>query len=296
MNSGDPREPLAAPGGGPDDEFFGHAHLTNIDASGRTLRAELREVWAYRDLLILLIRRDVSVRYKQSVVGIGWALVQPLLTMLIFTVIFGNFAKLPSEGYPYAIFTMCALVPWTLFARALGGASGSIVGSSGMITKVYFPRLILPIGKTVSGLVDFGVAFGLLTIMLVAYGVAPSVGLMLLPVFVLIALAAALGVGLWLTALNVKYRDVGVLIPFLTQLWMYGSPIAYSSEIVPDRWVWLYSINPIFGVVEGFRWALLGKAAPALGPLVLSFGIVILLLLSGLWYFRRTEREFADNI
>jgi lipopolysaccharide transport system permease protein len=165
-----------------------------------------------------------------------------------------------------------------------------------MITKVYFPRLILPIGKTVSGLVDFGVAFCLLLVMLVIYGVEPSVGLFLLPVFVLIALAAALGVGLWLTALNVKYRDVGVLIPFLTQVWMYGSPIAYSAEIVPGRWLWLYSLNPLFGVVEGFRWALLGKSAPALGPLALSSGIVILMLASGLWHFRRTEREFADNI
>ena len=279
------------------EEVFGHAHVTEIGSNLRNLRGELREIWAYRDLLFLLIRRDVSVRYKQSAVGIGWALIQPLLTMLIFTVVFGKFAKLPSEGYPYAVFTMCALVPWTFFARALGGASGSIVGSSNMITKVYFPRLILPISKTVSGIVDFAVAFGLLVAMLLIYRVVPSLtGLLLLPLFLFMALATAFGIGLWLTALNEKYRDVGLLVPFLTQIWMYVSPIAYSSEIVPERYVWLYSLNPIFGVVEGFRWALLGKAAPALGPLLLSCGVVLLLSISGLWYFRRTEHSFADNI
>lgn len=278
------------------EDHFGHAHLTEISASANSLRTELRELWAYRDLLMLLIRRDVSIRYKQSAVGIGWAVLQPLMTMLIFTVVFGNFAKLPSEGYPYALFTMCALVPWTFFARALGGASGSIVGSAGMVTKVYFPRLVLPISKTVSGIVDFGVAFGLLVVMLLIYRVPPSIGLLWLPFFVLLAMATALGIGLWLTALNVKYRDIGLLVPFLTQIWMYISPIAYSSTIVPDRWIWLYSLNPITGVVEGFRWALLGKAPPPAGPLALSCAVVVVMLFSGLWYFRRTERSFADMI
>lgn len=279
------------------EEVFGHAHVTEISSGMRPLREELREIWAYRDLLTLLIRRDISIRYKQSAVGIGWALIQPLLTMLIFTVVFGKFAKLPSEGYPYAVFTMCALVPWTFFVRALGGASGSIVGSSNMITKVYFPRLILPISKTVSGVVDFAVAFGLLVVLLLIYRVSPSsTGLLLLPLFVLMTLATALGIGLWLTALNVKYRDIGLLVPFLTQIWMYVSPIAYSSEIIPDRFVWIYSLNPIFGVVEGFRWALLGKAAPDLVPLAVSTTVVLLMLVSGLWYFRRTEHSFADNI
>ena len=279
------------------EEVFGHAHVTEISSSMRPLREELREIWAYRDLLTLLIRRDISIRYKQSAVGIGWALIQPLLTMLIFTVVFGKFAKLPSEGYPYAVFTMCALVPWTFFVRALGGASGSIVGSSNMITKVYFPRLILPISKTVSGVVDFAVAFGLLVALLLFYRVSPSsTGLLLLPLFVLMTLVTALGIGLWLTALNVKYRDIGLLVPFLTQIWMYVSPIAYSSEIIPDRFVWIYSLNPIFGVVEGFRWALLGKTAPDLVPLTVSTAVVLLMLVSGLWYFRRTEHSFADNI
>ncbi|GMU43169.1 MAG: ABC transporter permease [Xanthomonadales bacterium] len=278
------------------ETHFGHAHLTEINASGHSFAAEMREVWAYRDLLLLLIQRDISIRYKQSAVGIGWAVLQPLLTTVIFTVVFGNFARLPSEGYPYALYTMCAMVPWTFFTRALGGASTSIVSSSGMITKVYFPRLVLPISKTVSGLVDFAVAFGMLILLLLAYRVTPSLGLLLLPLFVLLALATAFGIGLWLTALNVKYRDIGLLVPFLTQIWMYASPIAYSSEIVPARWLWVYSLNPIFGVVEGFRWALLGKAAPALGPLALSCAVVVAMLASGIWYFRRTEREFADNI
>lgn len=279
------------------EEVFGHGHVTEIGSGLRSLRDDVREVWAYRDLLFLLIRRDVSIRYKQSAVGIGWALIQPLLTMLIFTVVFGNFARLPSEGYPYALFTMCALVPWTFFVRALGGASGSIVGSSNMVTKVYFPRLVLPISKTVSGIVDFAVAFALLAVMLLIYRVSPSLtGLLLLPIFLFMALATAFGIGLWLTALNVKYRDVGLLVPFLAQIWMYVSPIAYSSEIVPERYVWIYSLNPLFGVVEGFRWAMLGKTAPEPGPLLLSCGVVLLLSISGLWYFRRTEHTFADNI
>ena len=278
------------------EEQFSHGHLTEISASSNSLASEVRELWAYRDLLLLLIQRDVSIRYKQSAVGIGWAILQPLLTTLIFTVVFGSFAKLPSDGYPYALYVMCAMVPWTFFSRALSGASGSIVGASGMVTKVYFPRLVLPISKTVSGLVDFAVAFVLLIVLLVVYRVMPTIGVLMLPLFILLALATALGIGLWLTALNVKYRDIGLLVPFLTQIWMYVSPIAYSSQIVPQKYLWLYSLNPIYGVVEGFRWALLGKAAPATGPLAISCGVVVLMLASGIWYFRRTEREFADNI
>ena len=278
------------------EEAFGHAHVTEIGAEGKSLGAELRELWAYRDLLALMIRRDISIRYKQSAVGIGWAVVQPLVTMLIFTVVFGKFARLPSEGYPYAVFTMCALVPWTFFSRALAGTSASMVGSANMIKKVYFPHLVLPISKTVSGLLDFAVAFGVLAVMLVIYRVQPSMGLVLLPLFLLMAILTALGIGLWLAALNVKYRDIGLLVPFLTQIWMYVSPIAYSSEIVPRQWIWVYSLNPIFGVVEGFRWALLGKAAPAAGPLALSCGVIVVMLVGGFWYFRRTERDFADVI
>jgi lipopolysaccharide transport system permease protein len=278
------------------DEFFGHAHVTEIDSRGRSLRSDLRELWAYRDLLTLLIRRDVSVRYKQSAIGIAWAVVQPVVLMTIFSIVFGRFAKLPSEGYPYSVFTLCALVPWLYFARALTGTSDSIVGSSNLVTKVYFPRLIIPLSKTASGLIDFAIAFGVLALVLAWYRILPGPELLLLPLFIAIAMLTAFAIGLWLTALNVKYRDIGLLVPFMTQIWMYASPIAYSTTLVPEPWRWIYSLNPIVGVVEGFRWALLGKAPPAMGPMVLSLAIVLLLLVGGLIYFRRTERTFADII
>jgi lipopolysaccharide transport system permease protein len=289
--------PSALPGTDPlRDEFFGHTHVTEIDARGRLLRNDLRELWAYRDLLTLLIRRDVSVRYKQSAIGIAWAVVQPIVLMIIFSVVFGRFAKLPSEGYPYSVFTLCALLPWLYFAKALSGTSDSIVGASNLVTKVYFPRLIIPLSKTVSGLVDFAIAFGVLAVVLAWYRIVPGPALLLLPLFIAIAMLTALTIGLWLTALNVKYRDIGLLVPFMTQIWMYASPIAYSTTLVPEQWRWIYSLNPIVGVVEGFRWALLGKTPPAMGPMLLSLAIVIVLLAGGLIYFRRTERTFADII
>jgi lipopolysaccharide transport system permease protein len=277
-------------------DYFGHGHLTEISAAGRSLRGDLREIWAYRDLLALLVRRDVTIRYKQSAVGIGWAVVQPLVLMAIFSVVFGRFARLPSDGFPYPLFTLCALVPWLYFARSLTGTSDSLVGSAHLVTKVYFPRLILPLSKTLSGLVDFAVAFGLLVLLLAWYRVVPGWGLLLLPAFAAIAMLTALGVGLWLTALNVKYRDIGVLVPFLAQIWMYASPIAYSTALVPKQWLWLYSLNPMVGVVEGFRWALLGKAPPDAGPMLLSLLIVLLMFAGGLAFFRRTEHTFADVI
>jgi lipopolysaccharide transport system permease protein len=289
--------PSARPGTDPlRDEFFGHTHVTEIDARGRLLRNDLRELWAYRDLLTLLIRRDVSVRYKQSAIGIAWAVVQPIVLMIIFSVVFGRFAKLPSEGYPYSVFTLCALLPWLYFAKALSGTSDSIVGASNLVTKVYFPRLIIPVSKTVSGLVDFAIAFGVLAVVLAWYRILPGPALLLLPLFIAIAMLTALTIGLWLTALNVKYRDIGLLVPFMTQIWMFASPIAYSTTLVPEQWRWIYSLNPIVGVVEGFRWALLGKTPPAMGPMLLSLAIVIVLLAGGLIYFRRTERTFADII
>lgn len=278
------------------EEVFGHSHLTEIASGSRSLRSDLREIWAYRDLLFLLIRRDITVRYKQSAIGIAWAVVQPVVLMTIFTVVFGSFAKLSSEGYPYALFTLCALLPWLYFARSLSGTSDSLVGSSHLVSKVYFPRLILPISKTVSGLVDFAVAFGIVVVLLLWYRVAPGPAVLLLPVFIAIAMLTAFSIGLWLTALNVKYRDIGLLVPFVTQIWMYASPIAYSVTLVPEQWRWVYSLNPIVGVVEGFRWALLGKAPPQIGPMLLSLGIVILLFVGGIAHFRRTERTFADVI
>lgn len=278
------------------EEFFGHEHLTEIGSGGRSLRGELREIWAYRDLLTLLIRRDISLRYKQSAIGIAWAVVQPVVLMAIFAVVFGHFAKLPSDGVPYPLFSLAALLPWLYFSKALTSASDSLVGSAHLVSKVYFPRLILPISKTVSGLVDFVISFGILAGLLVWYRVMPGPALLLLPAFLAIAMLTAFAIGLWLTALNVKYRDVGILVPFVTQVWMYVSPIAYSTSLVPEQWRWLYSLNPIVGVVEGFRWALLGKAPPQAGPMVISLGIVFLLLIGGMAYFRRTERGFADVI
>jgi lipopolysaccharide transport system permease protein len=216
--------------------------------------------------------------------------------MAIFTIVFGRFAKLPSDGVPYPVFTLCALVPWLYFARSLTGTSDSLVASSHLVTKVYFPRLILPIGKAFSGLIDFAIAFGLLVVLLAWYGMAPTWGLLLLPAFVAVAMMTALALGLWLTALNVKYRDIGIVVPFLTQVWMYASPIAYSTSLVPAKWLWVYSLNPMVGVVEGFRWALLGKPLPPTGPFLLSWLIVLLMFAGGLAYFRRTERTFADVI
>ena len=260
------------------------------------LHVNLKEVWAYRELLMLLAWRDVSVRYKQSAVGIGWAIIQPLLMMIIFTIVFGRFAKLPSEGIPYPIFTYCALLPWNYFARSLTDSSNSLVGSAHLITKVYFPRLIIPLSKVFAGLVDFGVAFVILLVMMVWYGIMPNMGILLLPVFILIAMLTSLGIGLWLTAINVKYRDVVFVVPFLAQFWMYASPVAYSMTIVPEKWQWLYGLNPMVGVIEGFRWAMLGKAPPDPAVMLLSVFIIFLILVSGLFYFKKMEKTFADIV
>ena len=278
------------------DEFFGHRHLTEISQGGRSLRSDLREIWLYRDLLFLLTSRDVTLRYKQSTLGVAWAVLQPLILMATFSIVFGRFAKLPSDGYPYPLFVLCALLPWQYFSRSVSGSSSSLVSSASLVTKVYFPRLILPISKTLSGLVDLGVSFLLLGCVLAWYRVMPGWQLVLLPVFVAIAMVTALAVGLWLTALNVRYRDIGLIVPFLVQIWMYASPIAYSMNLVPQHWRWIYSLNPLVGVVEGFRWALLGKAPPDSGPMLVSMLMVVLLLVGGLAYFRRTERNFADVI
>lgn len=257
---------------------------------------DLRELWAYRELLFVLAWRDVSVRYKQSAVGIGWAIIQPLMMMVIFTVIFGKFAKLPSEGVPYPIFTFCALLPWNYFARSMADSGNSLVGSSHLVTKVYFPRLVLPLSRVFAGLIDFGIGFVILLGMMVWYGITPTIGLLFLPVFLFVAMLAALGVGLWLTAMNVKYRDVTFVIPFLVQFWMFASPVAYSTTIVPERWQWVYALNPMVGVIEGFRWALLGKAPPDAEMILVSLGAILLLLTSGLFYFKKMERTFADII
>jgi lipopolysaccharide transport system permease protein len=276
--------------------YFGHRHRTVIKPSSGWQTLDLREVWAYRELLGILAWRDVSIRYKQSVAGIGWAIIQPLMTMVIFTIIFGKFAKLPSDGLPYPVFAYCALLPWNYFAQSLSGSSDSLVGSSYLITKVYFPRLILPLSRVSSGLIDFGVAFIILIGMMAWYRISPTAGILLLPIFMLVAILTALGVGLWFTALNVKYRDVRFIVPFITQFWMFASPVAYSTSLVPEKWRWLYALNPMAGVIEGFRWALLGKSAPDFMMMLVSFVAVCAVVITGLFYFRKMEETFADVV
>jgi lipopolysaccharide transport system permease protein len=260
------------------------------------LRFDFAELWAYRELLVLLAWRDATVRYKQSVVGIAWALLQPLMMMAIFTLVFGRFANLPSEGVPYSVFTLCGLLPWNYFARSLTESSNSLVGSTQLLSKVYFPRLILPLSRVFSGLIDFGITFALLLAVLAWYRITPSLAVIALPAFMVLAILTSLAAGLWLTALNVKYRDVSFVVPFLVQFWMYASPIAYSASIVPYQWRPLYALNPMVSVVEGFRWALLGKSVPDLRAMLVSLAIVVVLLLSGLYYFRKTEETLTDVI
>ena len=272
------------------------AHRTVIKPSVGWPSIDLKEIWAYRELLGILAWRDVSVRYKQSVVGIGWAIIQPVMTMIIFTIIFGKFAKLPSEGIPYPVFTYCALLPWSYFARSLGDSSDSLVGSANLITKIHFPRIILPVSKVFAGLIDLSIAFIILVGMMVWYRIVPTAGILLLPVFIVIAMLASLGVGLWLTALNVLYRDVKFVVPFLIQFWMYASPVAYSTSIIPDQWKWVYGLNPMVGVVEGFRWALLGKTAPLISMFFIPVLIIFVVLISGIYFFKKMEKTFADII
>jgi homopolymeric O-antigen transport system permease protein len=267
-----------------------------IERSRGWLSLNLHELWAYRELLYFLAWRDVKVRYKQTAIGAAWAILQPLLTMLIFFVVFKKFAKVPSEGLPYSVFAYTALLPWTLFAGAVNRSSLSIVGQASIISKVYFPRLIVPISATISGLVDFVVAFALLIGMMIWFRVYPGWGVLALPFFLLLALGTALAVGLWLSALNVKYRDVGHAVPFLVQLWMFASPIGYPVSLVPEQWRPLYSLNPLAGVIEGFRWALLGKESPDFGVMAVSVTVVAALFWTGMIYFKRMERTFADVV
>jgi lipopolysaccharide transport system permease protein len=268
---------------------------TVIRPSSGWVALNLRDLWNYRELLYFLTWRDIKVRYKQTVLGAAWAVLQPFFTMVVFSVFFGQLARVPSDGIPYPIFSYCALLPWSYFSGALDRAGNSLVGSSHLITKVYFPRLAIPISAVTAGLVDFGIAFVVLLGMMLYYGYAPTTAALTLPFFLLLAVATALAVGLWLSALNVQYRDVRYTIPFLTQFWLFATPIAYSSSLVPERWRAWYGLNPMAGVVEGFRWALLGKEPP--GPLLaVSIVVVVLLLIGGLYYFRRMERTFADVV
>jgi homopolymeric O-antigen transport system permease protein len=270
--------------------------VTIIEPSRGWLSLNLREIWAYHELLYFLIWRDVKVRYKQTAIGAIWVILQPLLTMVVFTLVFNRIANISSDGLPYPIFAYAALLPWNLFAGALNRSGTSLVGQSNLISKVYFPRLIIPFSATVSGVVDFAIAFVILIAMMVWYGVAPNWGVLALPLFILLALTAAFSVGLWLSALNVRYRDAGYALPFLIQLWLFASPVAYPTSLVPEQWQFLYNLNPMAGVIEGFRWALLGKAQPDFGVIAVSAAAVIAVLLGGLVYFKRTERTFADVV
>lgn len=264
----------------------------------------LRDLWRYRELIYFLIWRDIKVRYKQTALGATWAIIQPFFTMIVFTIFFGRLAGVPSEGVPYPIFSYTALLPWGLFTKALSDAGRAMVSNRAMITKVYFPRLVIPIASVLSGLVDFSIAFIVLIGMIFYYNNVPSEyapitvtpAILTLPLFILLALVTALGVGLWLSALNVKYRDINYIMPFLTQFWLFITPVAYPASMVPEEWRWLYALNPMTGVVEGFRWALLGTSSSPDPMLAISTAISILLLISGLFYFRRMERTFADMV
>jgi len=267
--------------------------VTIIRPSRGWVPLNLRDLWQYRELLYFLTWRDIKVRYKQTVIGAAWAVIQPFFTMVVFSIFFGRLARIPSDGIPYPIFAYSALVPWTYFANALTQSSNSVVLHEHVIKKVYFPRLILPLASVLAGLLDFAISFAVLLGMILLYGIVPTSAVWTLPLFILLATVAALGVGLWLSALNVEYRDVRYAIPFLIQFWLFATPIAYPSTLVPERWRAIYGLNPMAGVVEGFRWALLGEAQ-APGPLIaVSALMVLFLLVSGLYYFRRMERTFA---
>ena len=270
--------------------------VIHIQPTRSWLNINFREVWKSRELLYFLTWREIKVRYKQTALGAAWAILQPLLTMLVFSIVFGRLAKIPSDGVPYPLFAYVGLVPWMFFSNGLTQASNSLVGSSHLISKVYFPRLIIPISTVLSGVVDLALAFSVLIAMMAYYHVVPNLNCVYLPLFVLLALSTALGVGLWLSALNVQYRDVRYAVPFMVQFWMYATPIAYPSSFLKEPWHTIYGLNPMAGVVEGFRWALLGSHTKP-GPMVLvSAAASGMLLLSGAFYFRRLERKFADIV
>lgn len=258
------------------------------------LPLNLRAIWEYRELLYFLTWRDVKVRYKQTALGATWAVIQPLLLMGAFSIFFGRLAKVPSDGLPYPIFAFSALLPWQLFAHALAQSSNSLVANEKLITKIFFPRLVIPLSAVLSGLIDFLIAFVILLVLMFYYGISPTSAFWSIPFFVLLAIATALAVGLWLSALNVQYRDVRHTVPFIIQFWFFVSPVAYPSSLVPGPWQSLYALNPMVGVIEGFRWALLGKIQEPGWELMISVAVITVLFIGGLYYFRRMEKTFAD--
>ena len=265
--------------------------------AGRTEKRYWQDLWNYRELFYFLAWRDILVRYKQTVIGIAWALIRPFLTMVVFTVVFGNLAKLPSEGVPYPILVFAAMLPWQFFANSLSESSNSLITNANLVSKVYFPRLIVPASAVIVSFVDFMISGMILLALMAWYNFVPSWRIITIPFFIFIAFIAAIGVGLWLAALNVEYRDFRYIVPFIVQFGLYISPVGFSSKVVPEQWRFIYSLNPMVGVIDGFRWAILGGESQIYLPgFILSLGIIALLLWSGIWYFRRMERTFADVI
>ena len=264
---------------------------------GRTEKQYFRDLWRYRELFYFLAWRDILVRYKQTAIGIAWALIRPFLTMVVFSVVFGQLAKLPSEGAPYPILVFSAMLPWQFFSNSLGECSGSLIGNANLLSKVYFPRLVIPTSAVVVSFVDFMISGMILLGLMAWYNFVPSWRILTLPLFIIVAFAASMGAGLWLASLNVKYRDFRFVVPFLVQFGLYISPVGFSSTIVPEKWRFLYSLNPMVSVIDGVRWAILGSESQLYWPgFILSLGLVVLLFISGIWYFRKMERTFADVI
>ena len=270
--------------------------VLNIEPSRAWVSLRLGELWEYRELLYFLTWRDIKVRYKQTVLGAAWAIIQPLFAMMIFSFFFGRLAKIPSDGMPYPLFSFAALVPWTFFANGLNQSSNSLVASANLIKKVYFPRLTIPVATVLAGLVDFALAFIVLLGMMALYGVAPTINVLWTPLFLLLSLATSLGVGLWLSALNVQYRDVRYIVPFVIQVWMFSTPIAYPSSLLSEPWRTIYGFNPMVGVVEGFRWALLGTDTAPGATIAVSSLAALMILVGGAFYFRHMEKTFADVV
>lgn len=272
------------------------SRIIRIQASHRWVPLQLHELWEYRELFYFLTRRDIAVRYKQTALGAAWAILQPLMTMVVFSLFFGALAHIPSDNLPYPIFAYVALVPWSFFAYGLNQSSESLVGSANLIKKVYFPRLVIPIASVLSGIVDFTLAFLVLLGMMLYYRITPTVNIMWLPCLLLLAFSTALGMGLWLSALNVQYRDVRYTVPFLIQLWLFATPVAYPSSLLSEPWRVVYALNPMVGVVEGFRWALLGTDTAPGSIIIASSLATLLILIGGAFYFRRMEKTFADVV
>jgi lipopolysaccharide transport system permease protein len=270
--------------------------FVRITPPGRWWVLPLDELWDYRELLYFFVWRDIKVRYKQTAIGAAWAVLQPLLTMIVFSLFFGRLAHISSNGLPYPIFYYCSLLPWMYFSTALQNTTNTIVDNQRLITKVYFPRLILPLSSVLSGLVDFGISFLMFVIMMIYYGIRPSTAALWIPAFLFLAVLTALGVGLWLAALNALYRDVRYVLPFLVQLWMFASPVVYPSSLVPEKWRWLYGLNPMAGVIEGFRWSLTGRGQAPGGLFFVSLVAVMVIFFSGVAYFQKMETTVADVV